>query len=84
MNIKGQESISGDSEIETQSGDPQQQEAVRAYRQRAGDYEALSESVLESENIPLGHRQTIRKYFELIRPNGQEIDQVNKQTDGTP
>lgn len=84
MNIKGQESISGDSEIETQSGDPQQQEAVRAYREKAGDYEALSESVLESENIPLGHRQTIRKYFELIRPNGQEMDQFNKQTDGIP
>ena len=28
----------------------------------------MSEAVLESEPIPLGQRQTIRKYFELIRP----------------
>lgn len=72
MNIKGQESSSGDSEIETQSGDEQQQEAVRAYREKADKYEALSESVLESESIPLGHRQTIRRYFEMIRPGQGE------------
>ncbi|MEZ6039066.1 MAG: hypothetical protein R3C20_01075 [Planctomycetaceae bacterium] len=70
MNIKGQESANGDSEIENVAGDPQEQEAVRAYRDKASDYEAMSESVLESESIPLGHRQTIRKYFEMIRPNG--------------
>ncbi len=80
MNIKGQESSSGDSEIETLSGDEQQQEALRNYREQASDYEALSESVLESESIPLGHRQTIRKYFQLIRPTADEVDQVNQAT----
>lgn len=81
MNIKGQESSSGDSEIETLSGDEQQQEALRNYREQASEYEALSESVLESESIPLGHRQTIRKYFQLIRPSNDEVDQVNQATD---
>ena len=81
MNITGQESASGDAEIETLSGDEQQQEAVRSYRQRAEEYEALSESVLESESIPLGHRQTIRKYFELIRPNDAETDVVNQASE---
>ncbi len=84
MNIKGQESASGDSEIETLSGDEQEQEALRNYREQASDYEALSESVLESESIPLGHRQTIRKYFQLIRPSAAEVDQVNQSVGESP
>jgi hypothetical protein len=80
VKIKGQENGSGDSEVESETGDEQQQEAVRAYREKAGEYEALSESVLESESIPLGHRQTIRKYFQMIRPNEAENDAVNKAT----
>ena len=81
MNLKGQESSQGDVDVETESSDEQQQEAVRAYREKVDEYEALSESVLESESIPLGHRQTIRRYFEMIRPNGSETDAVNRQTD---
>ena len=81
MNLKGQESSLGDVDIETEESDEQQQAAVRAYREKAEEYEALSESVLESEWIPLGHRQTIRKYFEMIRPNGTETDAVNENTD---
>ncbi|TWT72848.1 hypothetical protein [Allorhodopirellula solitaria] len=80
MNIKGQESSQGDVDVETESSDPNQQQAVRTYREKADEYEALSESVLDSESIPLGHRQTIRKYFEMIRPTGAEIDAVNEAT----
>ena len=32
----------------------------------------MSEAVLENEQIPLGHRQTIRRYFESIRPQQGE------------
>lgn len=78
MKITGQESDSGDIETETLSGPEQEQEAIRQYRQQAEKYEQLSESVLDSEPIPLGHRQTIRKYFELIRPSKAEVDAVNK------
>lgn len=84
MNIKGQESGQGDVDIETSTAPEQEQDAVRSYRQNADKYEALSESVLDSESIPLGHRRTIRKYFELIRPQGAETDAVNHATDGTP
>ncbi len=76
MNITGQDSGQGDVDIETTSAPEQEQEAVRQYRQNAGKYEALSESVLESESIPLGHRQTIRRYFEMIRPRNAETDAV--------
>ena len=81
MNLKGQESSQGDVDVETEASDEQQQAAVRAYREKVDEYEALSESVLESESIPLGHRQTIRRYFEMIRPNASETDAVNQQTD---
>jgi len=81
MNITGQESAQGDVDIETTTAPEQEQEAVRQYRQQADKYEALSESVLESESIPLGHRQTIRRYFEMIRPQNGETDAVLKQSE---
>lgn len=68
MKLTGQESATGEVDVETLSTPEQQQEAVRQYREQAQKYEQLSESVLESEPIPLGHRQAIRRYFEMIRP----------------
>lgn len=79
MNITGQDSGQGDVDIETEEASPQEQEAVRQYRQKLDQYEAMTESVLSSEAIPLGHRQTIRRYFESIRPQPNEVDQVNEQ-----
>jgi hypothetical protein len=43
----------------------------------------MSEAVLESEPIPLGHRQTIRKYFELIRPNHDEAKEAAGEAEPT-
>ncbi len=80
MKLTGQDSGSGEVETETTTSPEQEQEAVRQYRENAGKYEALSESALESESIPLGHRQTIRRYFEMIRPQGSETDAVNEKT----
>lgn len=80
MDIKGQESAEGDVDVETVQSSEQQQEAARQYRQKIEKYEQLSESVLDSEPIPLGHRQTIRRYFELIRPAAGEVDAVNEAT----
>ncbi|QEG41407.1 hypothetical protein [Roseimaritima ulvae] len=80
MNITGQDSGQGDVDVETSTAPEQQQQAVRNYRENAEQYEAMSESVLSSESIPLGHRQTIRRYFEMIRPQGSETDQVVEQT----
>jgi len=80
LNITGQESAEGEVDVETIDSPEQQQEAVRQYREKAKQYEQLSESALDSEPIPLGHRQTIRRYFELIRPQGGETDAVNAAT----
>jgi hypothetical protein len=62
----------GDSEFETSSSSEGRQEAQRGYREVYQKYKKLSETVLENEQIPLGHRQTIRKYFESIRPQQGE------------
>ena len=80
MEIKGKESDSGDIDVETIKSNEQKQESVREYRKKAESYEQLTESVLDSEPIPLGHRQTIRRYFEMIRPQGDETDKVIEAT----
>ena len=81
MEIKGKESDSGDIDVETIKSNEQKQESVREYRKKAESYEQMTESVLSSEPIPLGHRQTIRRYFEMIRPQGEETDKVIEATD---
>jgi FKBP-type peptidyl-prolyl cis-trans isomerase (trigger factor) len=74
IDLTGQQSADGDSDVETVQGGEQQEEALRQYRQNLEQYEALRESVLENEAIPLGHRQTIRRYFELIRPESTDAE----------
>ena len=39
----------------------------------------MTEAALNSEPIPLGHRQTIRAYFELIRPQGDEAEKADHE-----
>jgi hypothetical protein len=69
--ITGQQG-DGPSDIETTNSPEGREEAQRQYREVYQKYQKLSEAVLDSEPIPLGQRQTIRRYFELIRP--QEAD----------
>lgn len=83
MNITGQDSGQGDVDVETEEGTAEEQEAVRQYREKLDQYEAMTESVLSSESIPLGHRQTIRRYFESIRPQGAEMDMTNERLEGS-
>jgi hypothetical protein len=80
MKLKGQETGQGQSDIETEKSNPQEEESLRAYREQAEKFESLSESALETESIPMGHRQTIRKYFESIRPSSEQVDQVKEKT----
>ncbi len=61
----------GPSEVQTVHNPEGRQEAQRGFREAYERAKAKSEAVLESEPIPLGHRQTIRKYFELIRPQNE-------------
>ncbi|HUE70740.1 MAG TPA: hypothetical protein VMP01_07600 [Pirellulaceae bacterium] len=78
--ITGKQSDEGDIEVETTHSPEGTQDAQRGYRENYAKYKKISESVLESEPIPLGHRQTIRRYFESIRPNEAETDEVNRRT----
>ncbi len=80
MQLKGQESAAGDVDVETIESPEEKQQATRAYREKIDKYKQLSESVLDSEPIPLGHRQTIRRYFEMIRPQAAEVDTVIDRT----
>ena len=80
MQIKGKQSSTGDVDVETMDSAEQKQEAVREYRKQIKKYEQMSESVLSEEAIPLGHRQTIRRYFEMIRPSNGETDAVKDAT----
>ena len=70
--IAGQLSESGDSDYETSSSTEGQETAQRKAREAFAKYKKMSEAVLDSEPIPLGHRQTIRRYFELIRPSAAD------------
>src|SRR5262249_21754942 len=71
----------GPSERETTHSPEGRQAAARQYREKYQKYSKMAESVLDSEPIPLGHRETIRKYFELIRPQNGETE---KETPAKP
>jgi hypothetical protein len=78
--ITGKQSDEGEIEVETTHSPEGSQEAQREYRAQYAKYKEISESVLDNEPIPLGHRQTIRRYFESIRPSDAETDAVGKST----
>jgi tetratricopeptide (TPR) repeat protein len=61
----------GPSEKEVSHSPEGREQATREYREKYAQYRRMNEAVLESEALPLGHRQTIRKYFESIRPQSE-------------
>jgi hypothetical protein len=78
--LTGRQSDEGEIEIETTHSPEGKQQAQRDYRATYDKYRKISEAVLDSEPIPLGHRQTIRRYFEAIRPTQAETDKVIEAT----
>lgn len=66
----------GPSERETLSSAEAQQDATRSYQERYTKYRKQMEEVLDSEPLPLGHRETVRKYFESIRPTNAEAEAI--------
>ena len=84
LQLSGQEGDEGDVETESTTSPEGREQAKRGYRERYDQSQKLNESVLDSEPIPLGHRQTIRKYFELIRPQQSEVDQIKDVTEPKP
>jgi hypothetical protein len=68
----------GPSDIETTHSAEGRQQAGRSYRDVYKKYKKESDAVLDSEPIPLGQRQTIRKYFELIHPQNVDADKKDE------
>jgi hypothetical protein len=66
----------GPSETETTHSPEGREVASRKYSEMYQKYRKMTEAALNTEPIPLGHRQTIRRYFELIRPQGDEAKQA--------
>ncbi|HTU91682.1 MAG TPA: hypothetical protein VMF69_16480 [Gemmataceae bacterium] len=78
VNITGKPG-EGPSDVETTASPEARQKARRGYKETYQKYRKMSDAVLDSEPIPLGHRQTIRRYFELIRPTNSD---KNDKKDG--
>jgi hypothetical protein len=64
----------GPAEMETMHSPEGREQGGRSYREVYNKYKKESEAVLDSEPIPLGHRETIRRYFELIRPQNADTE----------
>ena len=58
----------GPSETEVLEAPEGEQAAARAFAERYQKFRSQAEAVLDSEPLPLGHRETVRQYFERIRP----------------
>lgn len=72
--IQGQKGEQGDADTETLSTTEASEQSKRELKEVYHKYRKLSDAVLESEDIPLGHRQTIRRYFEAIRPSREDAN----------
>lgn len=83
LQLTGQEGDQGDVETETSNSPDRRERAQRGYRERFDQSQKLNDSVLDTELIPLGHRQTIRRYFEMIRPQQSEMDQVKEKDESS-
>jgi hypothetical protein len=68
----------GPSERETTRVSESSQAAERGYREQYQEYRKMNEAVLQSEALPLGHRQTIRRYFETIHPDQQAMQRLRQ------
>jgi len=80
--ITGTPGAEGDSEVETTATPEARQQASREYKEKYQKFKKESDAVLEGEPIPLGHRQMVKKYFELIRPSN--ADAVPEKKDAAP
>ncbi len=66
-----------ETETETTAAPETPQQAQRKAQDAFNRYQKMSDAVLDSESIPVGHRETIRRYFERIRPSNTANDSLN-------
>jgi hypothetical protein len=73
VQITGTPGSEGDSDVETTATPEARQKAAREYKEKFEKFKKESETVVDGEPIPLGHRQMVKKYFELIRPSNGDM-----------
>jgi len=73
LQLTGTPGADGESDVETTASPEARQQAGVAYKEKYEKFRKVSEAVIDSEPIPLGHRQMVKKYFELIRPSGADM-----------
>ena len=61
----------GPSESEVIEAPEGEQDAMRQFAVTYKKFRSEAEAVLDSEPLPLGHRETVRRYFESIRPSNE-------------
>ncbi|MCC9601165.1 hypothetical protein LOC67_11470 [Stieleria sp. JC731] len=61
----------GPSETELMQAPEGEQNAARAYKGKYDEFRRQAEAVLDNEPLPMGVRETVRTYFEAIRPNSE-------------
>jgi hypothetical protein len=72
VQLTGTPGAEGDSDVETTATPEARQKAAREYKEKFEKFKKESETVVDGEPIPLGHRQMVKKYFELIRPSNSD------------
>lgn len=83
VQVSGTPTGEGDSDVETTATPEARQQASREYKEKYQKFRKESEAVLDGEPIPLGHRQTVKRYFELIRPsNADAFEKKDAQPEG--
>jgi hypothetical protein len=71
--ITGTPGSEGDSDVETTATPEARQKASREYKEKYEKFKKESETVVDGEPIPLGHRQMVKRYFESIRPSNSDM-----------
>ncbi len=73
LQLTGTPGAEGDSDVETTATPEARQKAAREYKEKYEKFKKESETVVDGEPIPLGHRQMVKKYFESIRPSSSDM-----------
>ncbi|MFK8112799.1 MAG: hypothetical protein AB8B91_11385 [Rubripirellula sp.] len=69
----------GASETEILQAPEGEQRAARQFAAKYDKFKREAEAVLNSEPLPMGHRETVRTYFEAIRPNNDTEAEMGKE-----
>lgn len=69
----------GASEREVTSTPEAKQDSSRTYSDKYVEFRKKMEEVIDSEPLPLGHRETVRRYFESIRPTNEQSSAIEQK-----